>query len=71
VTPVRAEAEEAPVTVPEGFDPAQIRLVGNVVGKPPFTGTLKHKGWQVTKVQLPRLPDGAGAKIVAPAEVEL
>jgi hypothetical protein len=72
VAPVRSEDEEASVTVPEGFDPAQIRLVGNVVGKPPFQGTLKHKGWRVTKVELPRIPDdGEAARIVAPAEVEL
>lgn len=71
VAPVRTEAEESTITVPEGYDPAEIRLVGNVVGKPPFHGTLKHKGWRVEEVRLPHVPEGRGAKIVVPAEVEL
>jgi hypothetical protein len=71
VMPVRSEAEESMVTVPEGYDPAEIRLVGNVVGRPPFSGTLKHKGWRVEEVRLPNIPDGKGAKVIAPAEVEL
>lgn len=71
VVPVRSEDEDARLTVPEGFDPAQIRLVGNVVGKPPFTGRLKHKGWKVTAVHLPRVATGDAAFVVTPAEVEL
>jgi uncharacterized protein DUF2760 len=71
LTPVRAEAEESLITVPEGYDPAEIRLVGNVVGRPPFSGTLKHKGWRVEEVRLPHIPEGRGAQVIAPAEVEL
>jgi hypothetical protein len=71
VSPVRAEDEESMLTVPEGFDPSQIRLTGNVIGKPPFSGRLKHKGWKVTQVHLPRVPAGEAAMIVAPAEVEV
>lgn len=71
VTPVRSESEESTITIPEGFDPAEIRLVGNVVGKPPFSGTLKHKGWRVEEVRLPTIPEGPGQKIIIPAEVEL
>jgi len=71
VVPLRSEAEDASMTVPEGFDPQQIRLVGNVIGKPPFSGKLKHKGWKVTAVRLPRPPNGAAAMVVTPAEVEL
>lgn len=71
VVPVRSEDEDARLTVPEGFDPAQIRLVGNVVGKPPFSGRLKHKGWKVTAVHLPRVATGDAAFVVTPAEVEL
>lgn len=71
IVPVRDEEEESPITVPKGFDPASIRLVGKVVGEPPFSGTLKHKGWKVTAVRLPRAPAGDGARVAAPAEVEL
>src|SRR5215831_13764999 len=58
LAPVRSEAEESMITVPEGYDPAEIRLVGNVVGRPPFSGTLKHKGWRVEEVRLPKIPEG-------------
>jgi hypothetical protein len=71
LAPVRSEEEESMITVPEGYDPAEIRLVGRVVGRPPFSGTLKHKGWRVEEVRLPHIPEGNGAKVIAPAEVEL
>lgn len=59
------------VTLNKGFDAASFRLTGNIVGEAPFTGTLVHKGWQVTDLRLPKLTQGHNAKIVAPAEVEL
>jgi hypothetical protein len=68
---VRGELEGARVTLPEGFDPASVRLTGNVVGKAPFTGTLSHRGWRAAKVNLPQLADKHDASIIAPAEVEL
>jgi uncharacterized protein DUF2760 len=69
--PVLDSAEEQPVTVPAGFDPAAIKLIGNVVGAPPVRGLLRHKGWRVKEVNLPPLPQGTGRMVVAPAEVEL
>lgn len=71
VVPLRPEEEEGPITVPAGFDPHQFRLVGRVVGEPPFAGTLKHKGWRVTRVSLPKIPEGEARFVVVPAEVEL
>ena len=69
LTPVRAEEEDALVTVDAGYDPASVRLVGNIVGQPPFSGTLKHKGWQATEVRLPKA--SADGRVVQPAEVEV
>ncbi len=71
LAPVRSEEEETQITLPEGFDAAQVRLTGNVVGKAPFTGTLVHKGWQVTDIKLPKMAQGHDPKIIAAAEVEL
>jgi hypothetical protein len=71
LAPVRNEQEGNRVTLPEGFDAATVRLTGNIVGTAPFTGTLVHKGWQVTGIRLPKLTSGHNAAIVAPAEVEL
>lgn len=71
IEPVRSEQEGAQVTLEQGFDASSIRLTGNVVGKPPFTGTLMHRGWRVTQVKLPKLSEGHDARVLAPAEVEL
>jgi len=71
IVPVRDEAEGARVTLPTGFDAAAIRLTGNVVGQPPFTGSLTHRGWRVAEVRLPKTAEQHDARVVAPAEVEL
>src|SRR5439155_14440274 len=56
IEPIIDATEEQGVTVPSDFDPAAIRLVGNVSGPPPFRGVLKHHGWRVRSVHLPLLP---------------
>ena len=69
--PILNSEEDQPVTVQAGFDPAAIKLIGNVAGEPPLRGVLRHKGWRVKEVNLPPLPQGAGRMVIAPAEVEL
>jgi hypothetical protein len=69
--PILNSEEDQPVTVQAGFDPAAIKLIGNVAGEPPVRGVLRHKGWHVKEVNLPSLPPAAGRMVVAPAEVEL
>jgi hypothetical protein len=71
LVPVRAESEGDNVTLDPGFDAARTRVTGNVVGEPPFKGTLAHHGWRVAKIRLPELSDGHDPSIVAPAEVEV
>lgn len=69
--PVMPGHEEARVAVPKGFDPAEIRLIGEAKGEPPFRGTLRHHGWRVVDARLPALADGVDRLVIAPAEVEL
>jgi hypothetical protein len=71
VEPVMSGAEDSVVRIDAGFDPSRIKLVGNVVGEPPFTGRLKHAGWRTSKVDLPLARRAADPTVVAPAEVEL
>jgi Domain of unknown function (DUF2760) len=71
LAPIRTEPEGSQVQVPAGFDPAAVRLTGNVVGAPPFTGTLRHHGWRAARVRLPPPPAGQDGTVLAPAEVEL
>ncbi|HEY0985532.1 MAG TPA: DUF2760 domain-containing protein [Kofleriaceae bacterium] len=69
--PVMPGSEEERVAVPRGFDPAEIRLIGEAKGEPPFRGTLRHHGWRVVDAKLPALADGVDRMVIAPAEVEL
>lgn len=69
--PVREEQEGARVTLHAGFDASAIRLTGNVVGQPPFSGALVHRGWRVKNITLPKLAEGHDVKVLAPAEIEL
>jgi len=69
--PVMPGAEEEKVSVPKGFDPAEVRLIGEVKGEPPFRGTLRHHGWRVVDAKLPTLAEGVDRTVIAPAEVEL
>jgi hypothetical protein len=71
LAPIRNEQEGEKITLPQGFDASAVRLTGNIVGSAPFTGTLIHKGWQVTTIRLPKLTQGHNANILAAAEVEL
>ncbi len=65
----RNEGEE--VAIEAGFDPAAIKLTGNVSGEPPFKGILQHRGWRAAKVDLPTLSGTQDPGIIAPAEVEI
>ncbi len=52
-------------------DPNLVKFVGNVPATPPAGGTLRHKGWRATKVELPNLPAKQDASIISPAEIEI
>jgi Domain of unknown function (DUF2760) len=58
------------VEVEAGFDAAELRLTGNVHGKPPFRGVLQHGGWRAHEVALPT-GGGIDPAVLAPAEVEV
>jgi hypothetical protein len=70
--PIESAAEGAEIQVSEGFDPARIRLVGNVTGAPPYHGKLCHHGWEAARCELPAWTGGDRAiLVVSPAELEL
>jgi hypothetical protein len=69
--PVLGQEEGSAVEVPAGFDPARVRLTGNVAGQPPFRGTLLHRGWRVKAIKLAPPPEGQDEFVLQPAEVEL
>jgi hypothetical protein len=69
--PMMPGKEDEKVTVPRGFDPSEIRLIGEARGEPPFAGTLRHHGWRAVETKLPALADGLDRSVLAPAEVEV
>jgi hypothetical protein len=71
VEPVFDSAENQKVSIEEGFEPAEIQLSGNVEKKPPLEGILRHKGWMVDSLNLPRRTSAARTKVLQPAQVEV
>ena len=69
--PVMKHAEGETVEIAAGFDQHAVKLVGNVVGQPPFSGILRHRGWQLRSISLPKLSEAENPNIIAPAEVEI
>ena len=59
------------VTVPKGFSPSAIRVLGNVTGEPPYTGELQHAGWTVKELKLPGIAEGQDPFVLQPAEVQM
>jgi hypothetical protein len=71
IAPVRAEPEGSRIILERGFDASAIRPTGQVVGDPPFTGALVHRGWRVVETRLPQITSTHDLRILAAAEVEL
>ena len=71
ITAISESEEGSQVTLPTGYAKEQYRIVGNLNGEPPFTGTLIHKGWKTEFVKLPRIVETQRLPAIAPAEVEL
>ncbi len=71
IEPIHSSDEGSKVKVEKGFDAHAMRLTGNVVGEPPYSGELTHRGWRCKEVRLPKMSEGHDPKILAPAEVEL
>ncbi|RYZ09818.1 MAG: DUF2760 domain-containing protein [Myxococcales bacterium] len=69
VSSVRTEAEGARLSLEQPS--AEVKLVGNVAGAAPFRGVLRHRGWKVDELRLPKLIGAHDPKVVAQAELEL
>jgi len=71
IEPISEQEEGQRLTLQAGFDAASYRLTGNVVGQAPFTGTLAHRGWRVSRITLPKVASERDNTVLAPAELEL
>ena len=70
LAPVLDDQEGARVTLDRGADPARIKVVGHIGTAAVLQGVVRHRGWEVTRTDLPPLTQ-AGRAVVAPAEVEV
>jgi hypothetical protein len=53
-------------------DPNSIKLLGNVPADGKVSqGILRHKGWKVERVDLPKIAGSQSVQVLAPAEVEI
>ncbi|HYO81332.1 MAG TPA: DUF2760 domain-containing protein, partial [Bryobacteraceae bacterium] len=69
--PVVDGVEHTPARI-EKRDPNSIKLLGNVPADGNASqGILRHKGWRVDKVDLPKPAGGQNLSILAPAEIEV
>ena len=71
IAPIQNAPEGDTVSVPASFDNRRIRLTGKPSGEPPYKGTLIHRGWRATNVNLPVTSAAVDASVIAPAEIEV
>ena len=75
IQPVHGGQERDSILLANDFDAGSYRLVGKVPDRPPYQGTVLHRGWKASRISLPRVTetarDSAARKILAPAEVEV
>jgi hypothetical protein len=71
LSPITEDMEGTTVTLPADFNAHAYRLVGNISGQGPYNGTLVHKGWRATSIELPQTVEEYDFTVLAPAEVEV
>ena len=69
--PPTPSATSTPARKEVRVDPSAVRVVGNVTGEPPFTGSINHPGWRVKDLKLATPPEGADEFVLQPAEVQI
>ena len=69
--PVLDRNEGESIDIEDGFDTSEIRLSGNVDKEPPFKGTLRHKGWLISHLNLPKKAVSSNQAVLLPAEIEV
>jgi hypothetical protein len=69
--PVIDAVEGTPTRI-ESRDPSTVKLLGNVPADGKASqGILRHRGWRVEKVDLPKLNPNQNVSVLAPAEIEI
>jgi hypothetical protein len=70
LTPV-IDGVEGTFTKAPSTDPATVKFLGNVPATGATGGTLRHRGWRASTVNLPALNPKQDNNVIAPAEIEV
>jgi Domain of unknown function (DUF2760) len=66
------DSVEGTATKIESRDPNIVKLLGNVPADGKVSqGILRHRGWRVEKVDLPKINPNQNVSVLAPAEIEI
>ena len=71
VSPILEGAEGVELAFEKKLDPSMITLSGKLPVSTPFRGTLRHKGWKVSKLHFPSRSDVVNPQVIHAAEVEV
>jgi hypothetical protein len=74
LSPTHEGQEGDRITLDKSSDPNRYRLLGKVPQEPPYQGIVVHRGWQTTKLALPRFTrpvDPTGPNVITPMDVEV
>ena len=74
LSPTHEGKEGDRITLDKSSDRNRYRLLGKVPQEPPYQGVVVHRGWQTTKLALPRFTrpvDPTGPNVITPMDVEV
>ena len=71
IEPIIDNDEGKTVILDKNLDSSSIRFVGNIPASRPDEAILRHKGWKVSKINLPTRNDVADPNVIQAAEVEI
>lgn len=72
IKPIISKEEGSKVSIEEGFNPNKIMLTGFIEGLPPYSGVLKHQGWDVLFSQIPEVTESFRKNpVLVQAELEI
>lgn len=71
IRPLFTEDEGSEVVIPKGYDPAEVKIVGQVKQEGPYKGKIVHRGWRAHKRTLPKQAGQGDPSVLCPAEIEV
>lgn len=71
IRPILDDAEGSMISVAAGYNPAEMKIVGQVKSELPIKGEVIHRGWKACKRSLPKKSGDQACELLSPAEIEV